>query len=94
MTFKDFFDINGSINKPQRTLNVTVRLLGVDFDLALYGWVNDWSVITLLTPPQVLGVAVQVLGLALFVGRLLEVPEPSVASYSVPAKVYGEDGDE
>lgn len=56
---------------------MTIRILGVDIDLALYGWINDWH-FPFLFVPTLRGLVVQVIFLSVFLGRIKEVPQPSI----------------
>lgn len=71
MTIKDIFDINGRVNKQDRIANLTLRLFGLDFDIALYGFLNDW-VFPVMIVPGLRGLFVQSLFVAVYVGRLKE----------------------
>jgi hypothetical protein len=53
----------------ERTLGVTFRLFGIDFSLALVGFINDWRLIDLRIPCE-RGISLQIWFLFLAIGRL------------------------
>jgi len=69
MKFKDFFDIDGSLNKPNRTASLRIRLFGLDVEFSLMGFLDD-MVFPFLFMPTLRGFAFQVLFVGLFIGRL------------------------
>lgn len=71
MKLTDFFDINGKIDKRGRVANLTLRLFGLDFDIAVYGYLND-MVFPFMIVPGLRGLFVQSLFVAVFIGRLKE----------------------
>jgi hypothetical protein len=52
-----------------RTAGATLRLLGIDLDVAVYGFINDWY-FPLMFVPSTCGIFLQILGLSLFIGRV------------------------
>lgn len=69
MKFSDVFDISVSGNKQERVCSITLRLFGIDIDLALYGYLDN-MVFPLMLVPSLRGIFAQSLFLAVFVGRL------------------------
>lgn len=53
----------------EKTAYVNVRAFGIDIDVAVYGYINDW-VFPIMLIPKRWGYFVMVLGVSLFVGRL------------------------
>lgn len=76
MKFTDVFDIEGSVNGPNRTAALRLRILGIDFELSLMGYLDD-LVFPFLFIPTLRGFIFQVLFLGLFVGRTKEKPKPA-----------------
>ena len=52
-------------------------MIGIDVDIALYGWINDWH-FPFLFVPTLRGLAVQVLFISVFLGRIREVAHPAL----------------
>lgn len=63
------FDFKLVRNAKERTIGMLVRVLGIDFSVLLMGWVNDWMLVDVRLPVNY-GVFIQVLFLAVSVGRL------------------------
>lgn len=80
MKFKDFFDIEGSLNEPNRTASLRIRFFGIDFELSAMGFLDDMR-FPFLFIPSLRGFIFQVLFIGLFVGRLEELPEVPTRSY-------------
>lgn len=78
-------------NKRERTVGATIRILGLDVDVACYGSLDDW-VFPFMFVPKLCGFFTQVLGLAVFVGRLKVVDAlPAMAPYAVPPTPAGDE---
>lgn len=58
-------------------MDVSIRVLGVDLDIALYGYLNDW-VFPIMIVPTLRGIFIQCLFLSVFLGRIKEVPSFTV----------------
>lgn len=74
------FDAWASLNKPERTLNVGCRILGLDIDIACYGFLNDWAV-PFMFIPSLRGIFCQIVCVAVFLGHLKDQPkvEPEIS---------------
>ena len=71
MKFTDFFNITGETHSIERSCSTTVRLFGLDIDLSLYANYRDWVFPILVIPSWTMrGIAIQVLFVAIFIGRL------------------------
>ena len=69
MVFKDVFDLSFNGSKQDRVCSVTLRLFGVDVDIALYGYIND-VIFPVMIVPSLRGIFMQSLFLGVFIGRL------------------------
>lgn len=56
-------------SKPERFWSCTVRAFGIDFSVALIGWLSDWVVLDFKVPANY-GVYFQFLFLIISIGRL------------------------
>jgi len=79
MKFKDFFDIDGTLNEASRTASLRIRLFGIDVELSAMGYLDD-MVFPFLFIPTLRGLVFQVLFIGLFLGRLREkvIPQKSM----------------
>jgi len=78
MKFSDLFEIEGSLNEPNRTVALRLRLFGIDFEFSAMGYLDD-MIFPFLFIPSLRGFAFQVLFLGLFVGRVVKEK-----SYTIP----------
>jgi len=68
LKLKDLFDIDGSLNKPNRTISLRLRLFGIDVEFSLMGYLDD-MVFPFMFLPSLRGFAFQTLFVGLFIGR-------------------------
>lgn len=82
MKFNDFFNITAKLYREESIAELTIRLLGIDISLALYGNFTDWVFpFSFLPGIRMRGILAQVLFLAVYIGRLrkeVEVKEVEV----------------
>lgn len=69
----NWFGLKITADKKERSYGMQLRLAGIDFFVLLLGWINDWVICDIRLPAGK-GAFVQVLFLALFIGR---VPDDS-----------------
>lgn len=69
LKLKDVFDVDWNGSRKERTCNLTLRLFGIDFDVALYGFLDNW-VFPFMFVPTLRGFFLQSLFVAVFIGRL------------------------
>ena len=74
----NLFGLSLAADTRERTLNASIRVFGLDLDIALYGYLNDW-VAPIMIVPSLRGLFVQCLFLSVFIGRLKEVAKPGVS---------------
>lgn len=63
------FGFKGIADSKQRTLGFVSRVFGIDISILMMGYINDWRLIELRIPANK-GLFVQLLFIALFIGRL------------------------
>jgi hypothetical protein len=67
--FNNWFGFGINYTRIERTFNLSLRIFGIDFDFALYGYLTDWSFPFMFVPSK-RGWFFKTLFFALFVGRL------------------------